>query len=193
MAAYLTLLKNTIMGFVKVSVLKANANAGRPIAHKDRIVVFDWEDVDISQMPNRGQDGVTISGNIEMKPGKYAIEIYATPKTVKASCKSSGDPDKKGFIHSLEFEHPGDEIAYASFAENWLNVNCGAIVQKWDGSQKRLFGSPGCPMQFQHEGKNDSEAVTNMVKFESFYPDSIIAHYEGAIPTLYSETSGSGA
>jgi hypothetical protein len=181
------------MGFVKVSVLKANANAGRPVAQKDRIVLFDWDDVDIDQMPARDASGVVITGDIKMKTGKYAIEIYATPKTMKAYDKSSGDPDKKGFIHNLEFEHPGDEKAYAEFAENWLNANCGAIVQKWDGTRKRLLGSPGCPMQFQHEGKNDSEAVTNMVKFESFFPDSKIAHYEGAIPTLYSETSGSGA
>lgn len=179
------------MGFVKVNVLKATANAGRPVAHKDRIVLFDWEDVDISQMPARNAGGVLITGNIVMKPGKYAIEIYATPKTVKPTDKSSGDPDKKGFIHSLEFEHPGDELTYAEFVENWLNVNTGAIVQKWDGSQKRLLGSPGCPMQLQHEGKNDSDAVTNMVKFESFFPDSKIAHYDGAIPTLYS-SSGSG-
>lgn len=181
------------MGFVKVSVLKANANAGRPVAQKDRIVLFSWDDVDITQMPSRDASGVVITGDIVMKPGKYAIEIYATPKTMKAYDKSSGDPDKKGFIHYLEFEHPGDEKEYAEFAENWLNENCGAITQKWDATRKRLLGSPGCPMQFQHEGKNDSEAVTNMVKFESFFPDAKIAHYEGAIPTLYSETSGSGA
>jgi len=175
------------MSFVKVSVLKKTDNAGRPVAQKDRIVLFAWDDVETT--PARDANGVMIAGDLVMKSGKTAIEIYSTPKTMKAWDVSSGDPDKKGFVHHLEFEHPGDEIEYAEFAENWLNVNCGAIVQKWDGTRKRMLGSPGCPMQFQHEGKNDSEAVTNMVKFESFFPDSKIAHYEGDIPTLY-QSSG---
>ena len=176
------------MPFVKVSVLKKTDNPGRPVAQKDRIVLFEWDDVET--IPARDANGVKITGDIILKAGKTAMEIYATPKTMKAWDVSSGDPDKKGFIHHLEFEHPGDELEYAEFAENCMNKNFGAIVQKWDGTRKRVLGSPGCPMQFQHEGKNDSEAVTNMVKFESFFPDQKIAHYEGAIPTL---DSGSGA
>lgn len=177
------------MSFVKVSVLKTNDNAGRPVAQKDRIILFEWDDV--LTVPERDASGVLIAGDLVMKPGCYAIEIYATPKTMKAWDVSSGDPDKKGFIHHLEFEHPGDELTYAEFAENWLNKNVGSITQKWDGTRKRMLGSKGCPMQFQHEGKNDSEAVTNMVKFESFFPDSKIAHYEGEDPVL--DTAGSGA
>lgn len=179
------------MAYTMVSVLKTNANAGRPTAFKDRVVIWKWDDVDSN--PSRDASGVKIAGNLTLLAGKTAIEIYVTPKTLKAYDTSEGDPDKKGFIHHLEFEHPGDELAYAEFVENMINENVGAIIQKCDGTSKRLLGTKCCPLQLTHEGKNDSEAVTNMVKFESLLRGPKIAHYEGVVPTLDSDGSGSGA
>ena len=178
------------MTYVKASVLKTNNNAGRPLSFMDRVVLFDWNDV--LTVPARDANGILVSGNLVMKPGAPAIEMYVTPKTLKVYDTSEGDPDKKGFIQHLEFEHPGDELAYAEFAENAINVNFGAIVRRCDGSNSRLLGTPCCPLQFQHEGQNDSEAVTNMVKFESLLRGPKIAHYAGTIPDIDSDASGSG-
>lgn len=181
------------MSFAKTSVLKSatNNNPGRPTSFKDRVVLFEWDDV--LTLPARDANGIKITGNLVMKAGANAIEMYVTPKTLKAFDTSEGDPDKKGFIQHLEFEHPGDELAYAEFAENMINKNLGAIVMKFDGSDKRMMGTPACPLQFQHEGQNDSEAVTNMVKFESLLRGPKVAHYAGTIPTLDNDASGSGA
>lgn len=178
--------------YTKVSVLKPvdNNNPGRPVSFKDRVVLFEWDDV--LTVPPRDASGVLISLPLVMKPGKTAIEMYVTPKTLKAYDTSEGDPDKKGYIQHLEFEHPGDELTYAEFSENMINKNLGAIVMKWDGTNKRMLGTPGCPLQFQHEGQNDSEAVTNMVKFASLLRGPKIAHYTASIPELDSDASGSG-
>jgi hypothetical protein len=181
------------MSFAKVSVLKKIDNAGRPVAFRDRVVLIDTEDLDIDQYPARDANGVKIVGDIVLKAGCTAFEIYATPKTLKSYDTSSGDPDKKGFIHHLELEHPGDELEYAEFVENCINKNFVAITSKWDGTKKRVIGEPGCPIQLTHEGKNDSEAITNTIKFESFLPGPKIGHYEGAIPALDTAGSGSGA
>jgi len=180
------------MAFSKVSVLKSttNMNPGRPTSFKTKVILFEWDDV--LTVPARDANGILIATDLVMKPGYPAIEMYVTPKTLKAYDTSEGDPDKKGYIQHLEFEHPGDELAYAEFAENMINRNLGAIIQKCDGSDKRLLGTPCCPLQFQHEGQNDSEAVTNMVKFESLLRGPKVAHYNGALPTLDSDASGSG-
>jgi len=182
------------MSYTMVNVLKTNMNAGRPVSFKDRIILFKWDDVEV--VPERDASGVLIpalidgsANDLEMKAGKTAIQMYVTPKSLKVYDTSEGDPDKKGFIQHLEFEHPGNELAYDEFAENAINANFGAIVETCDGSKTRFLGTPCCPLQFTHEGQNDSEAVTNMVKFESLLRGPKIAHYEAALPEIYEDPS----
>ena len=179
------------MSYTKVSVLKKVDNAGRPVSFRDRVILFEIEDV--LTFPTRDAKGVLVSGDLVMKPGKAAIEMYVTPKTLKVFNTPEGDPDKKGYIQNLEFEHPGDELEYNEFAENCINRNFAALVSRWDGTNVRLVGSPGCPLQFADEGQNDSEAVTNVVKFTSLLRGPRIAHYTGAMPVLDSFDSGSGS
>jgi hypothetical protein len=179
------------MSFTMVSVLKENKNAGRPVGFRDRVILFKWDDV--LTEPERDANGVQIEGDLALADGATAIEMYVTPETLKVYDTSEGDPDKKGFLQHLEFEHPGDELAYAEFAENAINENFGAIVRTCDGSSTRLLGTKCCPLQFSHEGQNDNEAVTNMVNFASLRRGPKIAHYDGAIPELDSDASGNGA
>ncbi len=178
------------MSYSLVSVRKSNVNAGRPVSFNNHIILFRWDDVVAD--PTRDASGVLITGDLQLEAGATAIEIYATPKTMKVYDVSEGDPDKKGYIQHLEFEHPGDELAYAEFAENAINENWGAIVRVCDGSRTRLLGTKCSPLQFAHEQQSDSEAVTNMLKFESMLRGPKIAHYTGAIPEIEG-TSGSGA
>jgi len=177
--------------FAKVSILKKSDNAGRPESFKDRIVLVDT--ADILNFPTRDAKGILMAGvdnNLTVKPDANAIEIYVIPKTLKIANKGEGDADKKGYIQSMEFEHPGDELEFNEFAENCVNKNFVALVSRWDGSRKRLLGTPGCPLQFSDEGQNDSDAITNKIKFESLIRGPRIAHYEGTIPTLDAQASG---
>lgn len=170
------------MTYSKVSVLKKIDNAGRPVSFKNRVVLMEVDD--IMTFPARDANGILVATDIVLKAGKTAIEMYVTPKTLKVYNTGEGDPDKKGYLQNLEFEHPGDELEYNEFAENCINRDFIAIVMKWDGSNKRLLGTPGCPLQFSDEGQNDAEAITNKVKFQSLIRGPRIAHYTGAVPAL---------
>jgi hypothetical protein len=94
------------MGFitVKKSALK-NGNPGRPNPKSPYIILFKAGD--LATKPVKSADGVSVVVPLEFKDGRTAIEIYAIPSSIKVSDKSSGEADKKGFIHSIEFEHPG--------------------------------------------------------------------------------------
>lgn len=170
------------MPYTKVSVLKTDPNAGRPVAFRDKVILFDMDDVDV--FPARDDKGVLIAGNLTLKAGAVALEMYVTPKSLKFGSAVEGDFDKKGYIQTLEFEHPGDTLEFNEFAENGVNTNWGAIVERYDGTGARLLGTPGCPLQFEGEQQNDSEAVTNMVKFTSVIRGPRIANYAGTHPTL---------
>jgi len=171
---------------VRKSSLK-NGNPGRPNPKDPYIILFKSDDLEVK--PVKAADGITVSTDLDMKAGKVAIEIYATPVTIKVNDKSSGDPDKKGFISSLEFEHPGSDVDYAQFINDNVNENLMAIVVYPDLSFNKLLGWPGNPLQLNHEGKDDEKEDSNIVKLESLFAGDKYLHYTGVLPTV----EGSGA
>ena len=172
-----------------------NGNPGRPNPKNPYIVLF--RSTDLASSPVKGVDGITVSTPLVFKTGKKAIEIYAIQSTIKVGDKSSGDADKKGFIQTLEFEHPGSSSEYASFVNENVNKGLMAIVVYPDLSFKKLLGSPGNPLQLNHEQKDDEKEDTNTLKFESLYAGEKILHYTAALPATDLGTSsyneGSGA
>lgn len=171
---------------VKKSTLK-NGNPGRPNPKGSYIILIRTDD--ILTKPVKGVDGVTITGPIILKAGAKAIQIYATPSTIKVEDKTSGDADKKGFIHSLDFSHPGSSIEYSGFINNNVNENLMAIVVYPDLTFNKLLGWPGNPLQLNHEMKDDEKEDSNTVKLETLFAGDKILHYMGALPSI----EGSGA
>jgi len=179
------------MAFINVGRgLGKNGNPGRPNAKNPYIILFKAEDLKTN--PVKNADGVSVSVNIELKVGKEAIVIYATPTTIKLGDKSSGDADKKGFITTLEFEHPGSGIEYAEFINSNVNGNLMAIIMYPDLGFNKLLGWPGNSLQMTHEYKDDEKEDTNMVKFESILPGDKYLHYTGLFPTVQGGTKGLG-
>jgi hypothetical protein len=189
------------MNFVSVtkSTIK-NGNPGRPNPKSPYIIIFKSEDLD--EKPVKSADGITVASDLVFKAGKKAIEIYATPSTIKVNDKSSGDPDKKGFIQTLEFEHPGSSTEYAAFVNNNVNENLMAIVVYPDLAYDKLLGWPGNPLQLNHEGKDDEKEDSNTLKLESLFAGDKLLHYTGEFPTtdltatdaaFNEQGSGSGA
>lgn len=174
---------------VKKSTIK-NGNPGRPNPKSNYIIVFNADD--LASAPVKDADGVTVSQDLVLKPGKKAIEIYATPSTIKVGDKSSGDADKKGFIHSLEFEHPGSDPELSAFLNDNVNQNLMAIVVYPYLSADKLLGWPGNPLQLNNEQVDDDKEDTNKVKLESLYAGDKMVHYTGAFPAT-DLTSGEGA
>ena len=177
------------MAFTTVSrsTLKNN-NPGRPNPKSQYIILFKTDDLDTK--PVKAADGVSVSTTLAFKAGTKAIEIYATPVTIKVGDKSSGDPDKKGFIHSIEFEHPGSSVEYSQFMNDNVNMNLMAIVVYPDLAFDKLAGWPGNPLQLNHEQKDDEKEDTNVVKLESLFAGDKMLHYTGTLPAT---DLGSGA
>ena len=100
------------MTYVPVSVPKTGVNPGRPKGKDPNIIIVRTDDV--MNYPTRDANGVknTAGQNLTIKPGASAIAIYATPSTIKRFDAIEGDPDAKGWIQNLEFEHPGDEVGF---------------------------------------------------------------------------------
>lgn len=110
------------------------------------------------------------------------MEIYAIPSTIKVGDKTSGDPDKKGFIHTLEFEHPGSSVEYSQFVNDNVNENLLAIVVYPDLPTDKLLGWPGNPLQLNHEQKDDDKEDSNVIKLESLFAGDKILHFTGPFP-----------
>lgn len=178
------------MAYILASVPKTGANPGRPRGKNSKIIVFKWDDV--LTMPDRDANGVKIANDLVLRAGAQAMYIYATPSTIKINQTNEGDPDAKGFIQSLVFEHPGDELALEEFLENNVNENLGVIVrEKASAAYSKLFGTPVEPLQFDVEGQDDNEALKNTITLKSVMRGPRIAHYFGALPSV--DGSGSGA
>ncbi len=180
------------MTYVPVSVPKSGANPGRPKGKNPNIIIFRMDDVET--FPTRDANGVQSEAgkNLALKSGASAIAIYATPSTIKRYDTGEGDPDAKGWIQNLEFEHPGDEVAFEEWKENNINENLGAITYRCDGSAKKLQGTPCEPLQFEVEEQDDNEALKSKVTLKSLMRGAKSMVYLGDLPALDTD-SGSTA
>jgi hypothetical protein len=178
------------MAFTSVGKNMAkNGNPGRPNVKSTHIVLFRTDD--LLTRPVKDIDGVRVLNNLVLKEGMVAIAIYATPSTIKLGDKSSGDPDKKGFITTLDFEYPGSSVDYSAFINDNINENLMAIVVYPDLAYDKLLGWPGNPLQLNHEQKDDEKEDTNIVKLESVMAGDKYLLYWGELPPIEVETSQS--
>lgn len=168
------------MSYVKLSVAKPGSNQGVGGNKKDKITVFDFDDV-LNPFPARDSKGIVIDGNINFKSGAYAVSVYATLHTIKSNPKSEGDPDNKGTMQSVAFEHPGDELAILEFRSNWQNSNVGIVVERCSDGRKMLYGSPCSPLQMQWEQTDDKDKNATMFTFTSSQKGPDVAVYNGTI------------
>jgi hypothetical protein len=165
------------MTYVKVDVNKPGDNKGVGGDKKDKIIVFDWDDVLTN--PARDDKGIVITGNLVFNPGAYMSKIYATQSTIKAGADSQGDPDAKGIEQSVDFEHPGDSVAIREFRANWMNKNIGIIIEKCSSLQKNLYGTPCAPLQMVFKSEDDKDKNKTTFTFKSTQKGPDVADYQG--------------
>jgi len=165
--------------YVKVDVSKPANNKGAGGNKKDIIIPFDFSDV--LTFPSRDSKGIVINNNIVMKPGKYMVQLYATLPSIKPSANSEGDPDASAIIQQVEFEHPGDEAEIREFRSNWLNVDCGIIIQRADGTVKNLYGAPDSPLRMEFKHADDDKSNKNTFTFKSIVKGKDVAIYNGTL------------
>ena len=149
-----------------VSVVKKSDQAGRPSGKKFYVVLFKWDDV---KTFTRDEKGVKVQA-MEMVSAKTPFAVYATSSTINIYATSEGEEDARGYIHNVEFEHPGTEVEYDETMNQIINANLGAIVIGCDGTDAKLAGTPCTPLHVVQDNSQDNkEGNKNSVKLASEY------------------------
>jgi hypothetical protein len=183
---------NIILLYIPVSVPKTGANPGRPKGKDPNIIIVRCDDID--NYPTRDDNGVKSAAqqDLTLKAGALAIAIYATPSTIKRMDVGEGDPDAKGWIQNLEFEHPGDEVAFEEWKENNINENLVAISSRRNFADPRIHGTIEEPLQFEVDEQDDKDGLKTTVKLKSVMRGPKSMRYLGTQPTLDTDSGGGG-
>lgn len=181
---------------MKVSIPKAKGNPGAPEPKSPNIIFINTRDIDT--FPSRDEKGVLITEDLTLKASEKAISLYATPSTINRWDTSEGDPDAKGWIQNLTFDHPGDELEFNEFLQNAIGEDFIIITKECaDDKGTRLHGTPCNPMQFNAEGQDNNEGKKTTLTWASVQRSRFkSAHYRGALPEIAdpaAESSGSGS
>ena len=169
------------MIYIAKSVAKpAGISPGSASPKKPNVTIFDFDDV--AYMPPRDENGIVVTGNILMKPGKKMYQVYMTRSKTSAPYESDGEEDSVNIKQSFEGQSPGNKKELREFVQNWLGRNVGIIHETCDGS-KNMVGTVCAPLQMKPSGQDNNDGLFHMLKFEAFATSALLpAIYEGAIP-----------
>ena len=147
-----------------ISVPRKSNNAGRATGKKGYIVLFRWDDVATFTKDAKGVRVTAFSFAESKKP----IAVYTTQSTINIYDTAEGDPDARGFIHHVDFEHPGSEVEFKEFLNNNVNENLGAIVINCAGEDCKIAGTPCTPLSISTaEGQDNNEANKTTINLAS--------------------------
>ena len=147
-----------------ISVPRKSNNAGRATGKKNYIYLFRWDDVKTFTKDEKGVRVTAFALQAEKKP----IGVYATQSTINIYDTAEGDPDARGFIHHVDFEHPGSEVEFKEFLNNNVNENLGAIVINCAGEDSKIAGTPCTPLSISTaEGQDNNEANKTTINLAS--------------------------
>ena len=147
-----------------ISVPRKSNNAGRATGKKNYIYLFRWDDVKTFTKDEKGVRVTAFAFQAEKKP----IGVYATQSTINIYDTAEGDPDARGFIHHVDFEHPGSEVEFKEFLNNNVNENLGAIVINCAGEDCKIAGTPCTPLSISTaEGQDNNEANKTTINLAS--------------------------
>ena len=171
--------------YTMVSVPKKTSNAGRPKGKKSYVMLFRWEDV---KTCTRDEKGVKVTA-FEMAEGKKPIAVYATDSTINIYHTSEGEDDARGFIHHVDYEHPGTELEHDEFVNNNINENLGAIVFGCSGDDAKIAGTPCTPLKMtKADSQDNKEGDKNPINLASSLRGGTIGHIaKSLIPATDSE------
>ena len=156
-----------------ISVPRKNNNAGRASGKKSYIIIFRWDDV---KTFTKDDKGVKVTA-FEFQEGKKPVAVYATDSTINIYHTAEGDDDARGFIHHVDFDHPGSEVEWDEFVNNNVNENLGAIVINCSGDDCKIAGTPCTPLKMSTaEGQDNNEANKTTVNLASSLRGDTLGH-----------------
>ncbi len=156
-----------------ISVPRKNNNAGRASGKKSYIIIFRWDDV---KTFTKDDKGVKVTA-FEFQEGKKPVAVYATDSTINIYHTAEGDDDARGFIHHVDFDHPGSEVEWDEFVNNNVNENLGAIVINCSGDDCKIAGTPCTPLKMSTaEGQDNNESNKTTVNLASSLRGDTLGH-----------------
>lgn len=156
-----------------ISVPRKNNNAGRASGKKSYIIIFRWDDV---KTFTKDEKGVKVTA-FEFQEGKKPVAVYATDSTINIYHTAEGDDDARGFIHHVDFDHPGSEVEWDEFVNNNVNENLGVIVINCSGDDCKIAGTPCTPLKMSTaEGQDNNEANKTTVNLASSLRGDTLGH-----------------
>lgn len=177
------------MTYVKLNVAKPGDNKGAGGNKKDKIILFDMDDV--ATFPDRDSKGIVITENLVFKAGAYMITLYATVTSIVGGDNSEGDLDAEGFVHNLVFDHPGSAKEIREFKQNWLSKNIGALVQKCGEVDIDLYGTLCAPLRSIMKWEDTKDKNVHNFTFKSMKSPYSVAIYQGS--TTFEAVTGTVA
>ncbi len=156
-----------------ISVPRKNNNAGRASGKKSYIIIFRWDDVKTFTKDDKGVKVTAFEFQEEKKP----VAVYATDSTINIYHTAEGDDDARGFIHHVDFDHPGSEVEWDEFVNNNVNENLGAIVINCSDDDCKIAGTPCTPLKMSTaEGQDNNEANKTTVNLASSLRGDTLGH-----------------
>lgn len=141
-----------------VSVPKQGSNPGQPRGKKNIIILFDFDKFKMER-DEKGVKVISLTAVGSAKP----IGMFVNQNSIDAGDEVEGDAYSRGFIHHVNFDHPGTELEVAEFKGNNVNGNLGAIVIGCDASETtaKVYGTPCAPLVMQAANEQDTNEAHN--------------------------------
>ena len=141
-----------------VSVPKQGSNPGMPRGKKNIVVIFDFDKAKME----RDEKGVKVT-SLTMIGTAKPIGLFVNQSSIDAGDEVEGDAYSRGFLHHVNFDHPGTDLENAEFKANNVNANLGAIVMGCDASETtaKVYGTPCAPLTMQQAQEQDTNEAHN--------------------------------
>lgn len=141
-----------------VSVKKQGSNPGQPRGKKNIIILFDFDKFKME----RDEKGVKVTSLKAIGTAK-PIGLFVNQSSIDAGDGVEGDAYSRGFVHHVNFDHPGTELEVAEFKANNVNGNLGAVVIGCDSADTtaKVYGTPCAPLVMQAANEQDTNEAHN--------------------------------
>lgn len=146
----------------------AAASAGSPKFNNDKLVWLIPADEFVENgFPATDDKGVRLLGNMSLKPGAFAIPMYATASSKDYSAEAQGEDDAENFKLSFKANHPGDEIEATEFAVNYLGEGFVVVFDKCKANgTRKVLGSDCYPLKLKPGFKGNKDKTGFEFSFE---------------------------
>lgn len=142
-----------------VSVPKQGNNPGMPEGKKNIVIIFDFDKV---KTYTRDAKNVRVT-ELEMQANETPIGLFVNERSIDAGDEVDGEDYARGFLHHVNADHPGTELAAAEFKANNVNANLGVIIIPCAPSVTdcKVYGTPCAPLKMQQAQENDTNEAHN--------------------------------